>query len=132
MKNQIKKSQLLKLKKENDNKLYKAVIRDILNNDYDNNNYYGYIKDVIFCGGVSGMINSLIYYVDTIKFYKKFQDEIENLIIELEQETGEPRSNLFSRHDFINMEKDQRQNLLAWFGYETICQQILDDLEIEF
>ncbi|MGB1209204.1 MAG: DUF7222 domain-containing protein, partial [Paracoccaceae bacterium] len=46
--------------------------------------------DLACHGCQSGMISSLIYYVDTYRFFDAFYDEIENMRDAIEEEMGEP------------------------------------------
>jgi hypothetical protein len=112
------KKALRDMKQETESQLKKAVITDIIT-DRNNEDIESYIKDVINYGCISG-ISSLIYYKDTEKFFIKFNSEIFDLLNDYKEENGE----------YPNIELNS--NNLAWFGYETICQQLLNELEIEY
>ena len=85
------------------------------------------LLDVINHGCQSGVVPFLVYYTDTISFYKRNSKEISTLLAELLQETGyDSIANLlpaFESSDPLCLE-DQNQNLLARFGFEQICYQI--------
>lgn len=46
--------------------------------------------DLSNAGCQCGTISSLIYYVDTYKFFDRYYDDIENMREEFEDSTGEP------------------------------------------
>jgi len=118
-------------------KLYKRVINDILE---DSKNYNGNfterlqsrIEDIQHSGCQSGTVSMLIYYEDTVKFFKYYQDEIEELLKELMQDTGLNIAELFGANfdnDDIFCREQQNQNLLAWFAYEEITNKLSYILE---
>lgn len=77
--------------------------------------------DLASSGCQSGTISSLIYYVDTRRFFDNFYDEIEILREEFEDNTGEP----------LQINGDLK-NWLAWFAFEeTAFQLARDELELE-
>ena len=112
------KKELRKIKEASSNKLEKHVAQYII----DQEDPEGFLEDLFYCGCASGMVTSLIYYNDTLKFYKKFQKEINDLLYEIMQETGyNSPVDLFG--DKWEIEdplalNTQNQNLLAWFGFE--------------
>ena len=74
--------------------------------------------DLACHGCQSGMINSLIYYVDTRGFFDTHYAEIEDLREEVEDELGEP----------LVLRRDLKTNL-AWFGFEeTAIRMAREDL----
>lgn len=91
-------------------------------------------KDLFYGGCQSGMVSHLIYYVDTIKFYKKYQDEIWNLAIDQSEEFG--NKNVFEMLSGLNgsdslSDTDHVYNLLAWYGFEETARKLSDRNEIE-
>ena len=54
-----------------------------------------FIEDLSEHGCISGMVTSLIYYDDTVKFYDKHQIEIDNMLTELCNDTGCSPAELF-------------------------------------
>lgn len=78
-----------------------------------------FFSDLSENGCVSGMINHLIYYFDTHKFYDKYYEEIETLRLNWEDDTGEP----------VQIKEDLK-NYLAWFGFEQTAYQIASELGI--
>lgn len=90
----------------------------------------GFIKDLRQGGCVSGLVGSLIYYSDTIEFYDKFENEIQELIDNYTQELG-----YNNRLEFISSlngsenvhSNEQLKNLLAWFAFEETAFQLFDN-----
>jgi len=77
--------------------------------------------DLASSGCQSGIVSSLIYYVDTHRFFDNFYGEIEALRKEYEDSTGEP----------LQIKGDLK-NWLAWFAFEeTAFQLARDALELE-
>ena len=111
------KKELLNIKEETDNKLTIAVIDDILNMTDTDDDILSYINDVVYHGCVSGKVSSLTYYYDTEKFFKEYTEEIFDLMNEYKENFGE----------YPNIELNS--NNLAWFGYESICYELLNQLE---
>jgi len=97
--------------------------------DYDSG-MVGFISDLRQGGCQSGMISELIYYSDTVKFYKKFQSEIAELLGELLNDTGMSVSELFGNKwddsDPLAL-NDMNQNLLAWFAFEETAFRLFDN-----
>lgn len=93
--------------------------------DYDDG-AKGYIGDVMYGGCASGIVGDLIYYTDTLRFYKRHRIDIAGLIKEMQDGTGEPISKLlrdFDQDDPLCLE-DSNQNLLAWFGFEETARAL--------
>lgn len=80
-----------------------------------------FFEDLSRHGCASGMIDHLIYYVDTHTWFDRYYDEIEDLREGCEDSLGEP---LCIRGDL--------KNWLAWFAFEETAFRIArDDLELE-
>lgn len=115
-------------KQENETKLQR-VVRVWLNNrgtDYDNG-WRGAYKDLAYGGCQSGLVNHLIYYTDTVRFYKRHQSEIDSLLKDILSDTGNSISELFGDKwdDDDPLAREQfNQNLLAWFGFEETARNI--------
>ena len=94
----------------------------------DANGEQSYIEDVANHGCGGGTCTGLIYYADTHAFYNRHAEEIDDMLNELEEQTGEP-------YDITgNMKRlNQRdlRNFLAWLAYEVRAQEILRELEGE-
>lgn len=113
------------------------AVRLIINRnsaDYDNG-AAGYIQDVMYGGCQSGVVSELIYYSDTLKFYKKHQRDIDALLRGTLEDTGcSSPAELFGEkwdsddplgRDTLN------QNLMAWFGFEETAHQLADENNID-
>ncbi len=85
--------------------------------DYDCEDVETFFSDLLQYGCVSGMISSLIYYVDTHKFFDDHYDEIEELRYEFEDMLGEP----------VKPNGDLK-NWFAWFAFEETARKLADDL----
>ena len=118
------------------NSLYQDVVDEIVEDSED----YGHDTpeenilsrlDDIGHGLSSGIVGRLIYYNDTTRFYDDFKTEISLLLYELLDGTGLSISELFRDWDSqdplaLNY---QNQNLLSWFAYEEIANQLRCYLE---
>jgi len=98
--------------------------------DYDSG-VAGVINDLRQGGCQSGMVGELIYYTDTVKFYKRYQAEIDDLYAKGVREFGK---------DFLGDKWDdadpfardvQNQNLLAWLGFEETCFRLASEAGYE-
>ncbi len=84
--------------------------------------------DVLNYGCQSGMVDFLIWYSDTVRFYKQYKQEIDNLLYNLMYETGiyslpELFGNKWDKEDPLG-NSDFNMNLLAWFGFEETLRDI--------
>lgn len=110
------KEKLEAIRNDSENELEIYVIDDILEADEPE----VYLKDLLSHGCQSGMVSSLIYYVDTKAFYIKYIDEIDELREEMEDSTGESLK--------IG---SPSYNWLAWFGYEEMARKVAEKLGME-
>ncbi len=93
-----------------------AVAREAL--DYESpRTFFG---DLSHHGCVCGMVSSLIYYVDTRKFYDHHYAEIEELRTEHEESCGTA----------IAPDGDLK-NFFAWFAFEEVAYQLANELGLE-
>jgi hypothetical protein len=94
----------------------------------------GFMRDLTHGGCQSGLVGGLIYYTDTVKFYKRHMAEIDALLAEMVRDTGEQPASLFGGgwddEDPLAREHDN-QNLLAWFGFEETARQLAERNDIE-
>jgi len=102
---------------------------------YNESGAEGFLNDLLSHGCQSGMVGSLIYYADTLKFYKKYKKEITELLKEMLSDTGynspaELFGDKWDKGD-IFAEDTQNQNLLAWFGFEETARKLADRNGIE-
>lgn len=98
---------------------------------------YDSIDDVIsdFSQGcASGIVSGLIYYSDTERFFDENKPGIVELLLELQDDTGEPWITLFRDFDKEDIFCDDpyNKNKLAWFLFEEInyiAEMILENME---
>lgn len=99
---------------------------------YDNG-AAGAARDLFEGGCQAGTVSELIYYCDTIKFYKKHQAEIGEMLGQACEESGLAPAQLL--RDFLSDDpmavETQNQNLLAWFGFEEAARMVCDRAGIE-
>lgn len=118
-----------------DNRLINHVIDYYINNgdDYESaENLLASMEDLQKNGCVSGMINELMYYDDTNKFYDNYKEEINNILSNLTQETGCSVEDLFGdkfdKDDPLILDY-QNKNLLAWFGFEETSYNLYEEIK---
>ena len=75
-------------------------------------------QDILTYGCVSGAVSALITYSDTEKFFDNHSNEIFELVEDMKQE------GLIDMNNF-----ELSKNNLAWFAFETIAQEIYNELE---
>lgn len=84
--------------------------------------------DVLNYGCQSGMVGFLIWYSDTVRFYKQYKSEIDELLYHTMYETG-----IYSLPELFGKKWDEEDplgnsdfnmNLLAWFGFEETLRKI--------
>lgn len=95
-----------------------------------------FFTDLMNSGCVSGMINSMIDYSDTLKFFNYHKDEINAMVAELVDSIGcECITGLFGdkfdKSDFLCIDQSN-QNLLAMFGFEETARKFAEQLGLDF
>ena len=125
-----------KLKHESESPLKKRVFNYVISNWSDYSDKKNIFTDVLYHGCQSGIVGELIYYTDTVRFYKQYREEINDLLYEIMNETG-----IFSPSELFGKKWDKEdplaqydfnQNLLAWFAFEETLRNIacqFDELE---
>ena len=117
-----------RLKRNSANPLYKRVCNYIIDRWSDYNDKKNIFTDVLYHGCQSGIVGELIYYTDTVRFYKQYRNEINELLYDAMNSTG-----LYSPSDLFGekwdkedplAQNDFNQNLLAWFGFEETLRNI--------
>ena len=121
------------LRRNSDSRLVKHVCDYVINRWSDYNDKKGIFTDVLHYGCQSGIVGELIYYSDTVAFYKQYRQEINDLLYESMNETG-----LYALSDLFGDKWDKEdplaqdicnQNLLAWFGFEETLRKIAYNFE---
>ena len=116
------------LKRNTKNPLTKHVCNYVIDrwSDYDDKKHI--FTDVLDYGTQSGIVGQLIYYTDTVRFYKQYRQEINELLYDLMNGTGlyAPSELFGSRWDKEDplAQDTYNQNLLAWFGFEETLRNI--------
>ena len=95
----------------------KEILEDMIEDNYTMQDI---INDLNQGGCQSGFINDLIYYSDTEKFYKRHEEEIEDLLIEI----GYSRDLVCGDIDF-NI--TTYTNNAAWIAFEVTAQGFDND-----
>jgi len=115
--------------------LEKATKKIILNN-VSKGYVEGFFEDLMNHGCVSGWVSELVYYSDTVKFFKKHREDINELLKETLWSFGNEScpsiifGDRFDTEDILCIEQ-QNQNLLAWFAFEETTRHIAQDLGLE-
>ncbi len=89
------------------------VIKDIITNSEDNENY---AKEVITYGCKSGIVPNLIYHNDCEKFFTEFMDEILEIFDTTLRDAG-------------SVPFEVNTTNLAWFGYESVLLDLYYDYD---
>ena len=121
-------SNIKELKRKSDSPFTKRVCNYVIDRwgDYDDKKYI--FTDVLHYGCQSGVVGELIYYSDTVRFYKQYRQEINALLYETMNGTGlyapsELFGDKWDKEDPLAQD-DYNQNLLAWFGFEETLRNI--------
>jgi len=109
---------LHKILAEPQESIRKEVAREAL--EYGSEDIVSFFEDLLSHGCVSGMIGSLIYYVDTHKFFDTYYDEIEELRLEWEDSIGIA---LGTSGDW--------KNYMAWFAFEETAYRLANEFGLE-
>ena len=126
--------QLVAIAKESP--LKSAVVRILKSKavDYDKK-YESLFKDILYNGLQSGIIGELIYYSDTLAWYKKHKKDIMQMLKETMLSLGaKSPADVFGKNwddDDPFAEDTQNRNLLAWYSFEETTREIADRLGYE-
>ena len=85
----------------------------------DNDEILSTVEEIVTYGCQSGIVTALITYSDTEKFFDNHANEIFELIEDMRQE------GIIDMNNF-----ELSKNNLAWFAFETIAQEIYQEMEI--
>ncbi len=121
-------SNVKEIKRNSDSPLTKRVCNYVIGRwgDYNDKKYI--FTDVLHNGCCSGVVSELIYYYDTVRFYKQYRQEINEMLYNIMNETG-----LYAPSELFGDKWDKEdplaqdicnQNLLAWFGFEETLRNI--------
>jgi hypothetical protein len=86
-------------------------------------------RDVMHGGCASGTVGHLIYTRDCVKFYRAHKAEIHSMLRETLESGGitSPAELFGDKWDAKDLfaEDDSNQNLLAWYGFEEACRNVV-------
>ncbi len=121
------------LKQKTDNPLTKRVCNYVIDEWSNYDDKTNIFKDVLYYGCQSGIVGELIYYSDTVAFYQKYREQINDLLSDTMSGTGlYDLSKLFGdrwdNEDPLATDV-YNQNLLAWFGFEETLRNIAYNFE---
>ena len=120
-----------KIKNATDNKLTKWVCDYVISSWDKYEDKKDIFLDVIRCGCESGVCRDLVFYEQTIKFYKTYKYEISKLIYESDYDNlADLLGDKWDTYDPLALDEDN-QNLLAWFGFEETLTNIAFKFGIE-
>ena len=116
------KKALRELKKVNqfNTKLEKRVINDLLNTGLSTTELKDHIIDITKYGCISGIVSSLVYYSDTVRFFNCYRKEILTML------TDPDKNIYFNDMYWLDHTKYSisEKNSLTWFAYEDIVCRI--------
>ena len=105
----------LKKTEEFNDRLSKRVINDLLSTGLSTLELKDHINYIIKYGCYMKNINALNYYMDTIRFFNCYKEEILNLAKELDFNVDNNNQKRFTKEE----KKD-----LSWFAYKEITNRI--------
>ena len=84
----------------------------------DNEEIFSAVEEIVTHGCATGVVPALITYDDTDKFFDNHADEIFELVEDMKQE------GLIDMNNF-----ESSKNNLSWLAFETIAQEIYQEME---
>lgn len=110
----------LKKDKNFNNRVERKVINDLINTGLTTEELKDHIKDIVQCGCISGIVPSLVYYSDTVRFFNCYRQEILTMLTD-------PDKNIYSEYTYLLNDKKysvSQKNDLAWFAYDNTVIRI--------
>ena len=110
----------LKRSEEFNSRVERKVINDLLNTGLSTEELKDHIKDIVQCGCISGIVPSLIYYSDTVRFFNCYRKEILTML-------QDPNKNIYSEYTYLLNDKKysiSQKNDLSWFAYDNTVIRI--------
>ena len=116
------KKALRELKKDKDfsSRVERKIINDLINTGLTTEELKDHIKDIVQCGCISGIVPSLIYYSDTVRFFNCYRKEILSMV-------QDPDKNIYSEYTYLLNDKKysvSQKNDLSWFAYDNTVIRI--------
>ena len=94
------------------------IIMDQVDGLDNDNEILAAVEEIVTYGCQSGIVSALITYSDTESFFDRHSNEIFELVEDMKQE------GLIDMNNF-----ELSKNNLAWLAFETIAQEIYQELE---
>lgn len=109
----------------------REVIEDVISSVDSVEELKSRLDEILEHGCISGTVGSMIYYSDTVAFFERHKEEINNRLAELIENTGLNLCELFKNFDNCDplCLDTYNQNLFAWYGYEDVCANLRDMIE---
>jgi hypothetical protein len=96
--------------------------------DYEDG-WRGAFRNLAQSGCEAGTVGCLVYYRDTVRFYRRYEKEIDKLLGEVMSDMGVGPGEIFGeRWDSEDplAKGDLNRNLLAWFGFEMAARVVAE------
>ena len=94
------------------------IIMDQVDGLEKDDEIFSAVEEIVTYGCQSGIVSALITYSDTELFFDKHANEIFELVEDIKQE------GIIDMNNFT-----LSKNNLAWFAFETIAQEIYQEME---
>ena len=110
----------LKRSEEFNSRVERKVINSLLATKLSTEELKDHIKDILQYGCISGTVNDMIYYSDTIKFFNCYRKEILAML-------QDPDKNIYSEYTYLLDHKKysvSEKNDLSWFAYDNTVIRI--------
>lgn len=119
---------------QNESELYTGELRGtvasiLINNMYDTDNesVEKTMLDLMQHGCVSGMISEMIYYRDTVAFFDKYSEFIEDMLMEYGMD--EKLEKFLDLKWDESDDADYEKNWFAWFAFESVAYDLANEME---
>ena len=117
-----------RIKRESESTLEKYVCDYIISKWGGYSDKKSVFTDVLYHGCQSGIVSSLVWYSDTVAFYNRNRDEINELLYNIMEKIGtydplELFGDKWDKEDPLALE-DFNRNLLAWFAFEETLRSV--------
>ena len=111
----------LKKTEEFNSRVERKVINSLLSTGLTVEELKDHIKDILQYGCISGAVNDMIYYTDTVKFFNCYRQEILSMLQDPDKIANYFDDTYWLDHKRYSIEE---KNHLAWFIYEDIVCRI--------
>lgn len=104
------------IKRKSESPLKRRVCNYVIDRWSEYSDKSGIFTDVLYHGCQSGIVGELIYYTDTVRFYKQYRSEINELLYDTMNGTG-----LYAPSDLFG-EKWDKEDPLVYAKHTPRCQ----------